>query len=113
MTMVRQVTRIAAPLETAFDAARDIDIHVKTGAPNGERAVGGVTHGLIGAGEEVTFETSQFGRRWRATFRIVEFDRPHRFVDQMIQGSMPAFRHEHRFEPAEGGTNMIDEITYQ
>jgi ligand-binding SRPBCC domain-containing protein len=46
------------------------------------------------------------------TVEIVEHDRPHRFVDEQVSGPFAAFRHVHRFEPAGGGTQMIDEVTF-
>ena len=78
-----------------------------------ERAVAGVTSGLIRGGEEVTWEARHFGVTWRMTSRIVEFDPPRRFVDEMVRGPFTAFRHVHLFEAHGGGTRMTDVITFQ
>jgi ligand-binding SRPBCC domain-containing protein len=78
-----------------------------------ERAVAGVTDGLIGAGEEVTWQARHFGVTWRMTSRIVDFDPPRRFVDQMVRGPFVAFRHEHLFEPHGDGTRMTDVIAFR
>jgi len=49
---------------------------------------------------------------WHA--RVVEVDPPHRFVDELVVGPLPFWRHVHRFEPhAGGGTLLTDEIEYQ
>jgi hypothetical protein len=48
-------TRIAAPVERCFDLARDVDVHLRTAASTGERAVGGKTSGLLELGDVVTF----------------------------------------------------------
>jgi ligand-binding SRPBCC domain-containing protein len=80
---------------------------------SGEKAVAGVTTGLIAAGEEVSWEARHFGILWRMTSRIVEFDPPHRFVDQMVRGPFAAFRHEHHFDAAGAGTRMTDVITFR
>ena len=45
------------------------------------------------------------------TSRITEFDPPHMFVDEMVEGPFGAFRHQHRFEP--GGTRMTDVVRFR
>jgi len=47
-------TQMAAPIEVVFDLARSIDAHIDSMAKSGERAVAGVTSGLIATGEQVT-----------------------------------------------------------
>jgi ligand-binding SRPBCC domain-containing protein len=113
MSTFRIATDIDAPVEACFDLSRSIDLHLESMLASDERAVGGVTSGLIGAGEEVTWEARHFGVRWRMTSRIVEFDPPQRFVDEMVRGPFRAFRHEHRFEALGTGTRMTDVITFR
>jgi ligand-binding SRPBCC domain-containing protein len=105
-------TFIAAPREVVFDAARDIGLHCQTASHTRERAVAGVTSGLIGLGESVTFEGVHFGVRQRLTARITEFDASHRFVDEMTKGAFQSLRHVHEFETAPGGTLMRDTIEW-
>jgi ligand-binding SRPBCC domain-containing protein len=113
--VVRLVTLIAAPVERCFDLSRSIDLHLESMAASRERAVAGVTSGLIGDGEEVTWEARHFGRWWRMTSRITEYDRPQRFVDEMVRGPFATFRHEHLFEAeADGrGTYMTDTVDFR
>ena len=92
------VTDIKARPEDCFDLSRNIDLHLESMLASDERAIEGVTSGLISAGEEVTWEARHFGVTWRMTSRIIEFDPPRRFVDEMIRGPFTAFRHEHLFE---------------
>ena len=54
-------TESVLPREQLFDRARSIDTHLETMAASGERAVAGVTEGLISAGEEVTWGQRQIG----------------------------------------------------
>jgi len=54
MTRIVLLTSIAAPIERCFDLARSIDLHMASTNWSGERAIAGVTSGLIGAGQEVT-----------------------------------------------------------
>lgn len=106
-------TRIAAPPEAAFDASLDIELHVRSMAASGERAVGGVTTGRIGPGETVTWRARHFGIRWTMTSEIADFERPARFVDRQVRGPFARFRHEHRFEPdGSSSTRMLDLIEF-
>lgn len=114
MAVLRLVTDIAAPAVVCFDLSRSIDLHVESMAGSQERAVAGVTSGLIGAGERVTWEARHLGRRWRVTSCITEYDRPRRFVDEMVEaGPFAFFRHEHLFEPTRGGTRLTDVIEFR
>lgn len=78
----------------------------------GERAVSGVTSGLLDPGDEVTWEAVHFGVRQRLTSRITEFDRPRRFVDEMVRGAFRRLRHVHEFQSLGDETLMTDEFDY-
>lgn len=110
MPTLRIVTRIAAPVEECFDLSRSIDLHLESMIASRERAIAGVTSGLIDDGQEVTWEAHHLGVRWRMTSRITAFDRPHRFVDEMVQGPFASFRHEHAFQRDGEGTTMTDTV---
>ncbi len=114
MGRLRIVTDITAAADVCFDLSRSIDLHLESMAASGERAVAGVTSGLISAGEHVTWEARHLGRRWTVTSRIIDFDRPRRFVDQMDAGGpFRRFRHEHRFEPTDTGTRVTDVVDFR
>jgi ligand-binding SRPBCC domain-containing protein len=105
-------TRVAAPPARCFDLARDVDLHQRSTAASRERAVAGVTSGLLGAGDEVTWEATHFGVRQRLTSRVTKFDPPNRFVDEMVRGAFARFRHEHQFLSVPDGTDMVDIFDY-
>jgi len=105
-------TRIVAPPSRCFDLARDVDLHERSTAASHERAVAGVTSGLLKPGDEVTWEATHFGVRQRLTSRITEFDPPNRFVDEMVRGAFARFRHEHQFLAVQDGTEMVDIFDY-
>lgn len=107
------ITQIAAPTEICFDLSRSIDLHVESMVASKERAVAGVTSGLISAGQEVTWEARHLGVLWRMTSRITEFDPPRRFVDEMVRGPFSSFRHEHLFEAGGSGTRMTDVVRFR
>src|SRR5690606_21074152 len=108
MPVITVETLILASPQRCFDLARDIDVHCQSTSATKERAVAGVTSGLIGAGQSVTFEAVHFGVRQRLTSKITEFDAPHRFVDEMVEGAFASLRHVHEFEARGEHTLMRD-----
>jgi ligand-binding SRPBCC domain-containing protein len=108
MPRVQLVTRIEAPPERVFDLARSIDLHAQGQARHGERAIAGVTSGLIGPGQSVTWEARHFGITQTLTSRIVAFDRPRSFRDSMVSGAFARVDHDHLFEAEGRGTRMVD-----
>ena len=103
---------IQAPSEVCFDLARSIDLHQYSTSQTGEKAVAGVTKGLINLGEEVTWRAKHFGIWQRLTSRITEMQRPHYFVDEMVSGAFSYFHHKHIFEVTSQGTVMTDTFVY-
>lgn len=79
---------------------------------SGERAVAGVTSGLIGLGQRVTWVARHLGLRWSLTSEIVAFDRPRRFRDSMVDGPFARFDHDHELEERHFGTAMRDVFDY-
>ncbi len=105
-------TCIDAPPELCFDMARDIGLHCRTASGTQEKAVAGVTEGLIGLGQSVTFQGTHLGVRQRLTSKVVEFERPVRFADQMQRGAFKSMRHIHEFELRGAGTLMRDTLIW-
>ena len=105
-------TEIAAPVERCFLLSLSIDLHMASTARTGERVVAGVTHGLIGLGETVTWEGRHFGLMLRHEARITEYERPHHFQDAMVRGMFRSFVHDYYFEVGAGGTRMRDELRF-
>ncbi len=48
--------------------------------------------------------------RWRS--EITVWEPPHRFVDEQVRGPYHLWRHEHSFEPTDGGTLCRDGVDY-
>lgn len=105
-------TPIRAPIERCFDLSRDIGFHVRSLAHTGERAVAGRTDGQIELGESVTWEARHLGVRQRMTSKIVAFDRPSCFRDEMQRGAFKTFAHDHHFHAADGQTVMTDTVRF-
>jgi ligand-binding SRPBCC domain-containing protein len=113
MSTIELVTLIHAPPERCFDLSRSVDLHVASTRQTGERAVGAVTSGLLGLGEEVTWSARHFGIRQTLTSRITAFDRPRHFRDAMVHGAFRRFDHDHFFAAHGEGTEMRDVFDFE
>lgn len=105
-------TQIDAPVERVFHLSRSIDLHATSMERNREYPVAGVTSGLIGEGECVTWRARHFGLWLELESRIVQFNPPRHFRDVMIRGPFKRFDHDHYFESIAGGTLMRDVFDY-
>ncbi|NSX37902.1 SRPBCC family protein [Pseudarthrobacter oxydans] len=105
-------TESSLPPERLFDLARSIDVHVESQKGSGERAVAGVTSGLIGEGQEVTWRARHFGIPLTMTSRVTQVDFPHSFTDEQVRGPFRSFRHVHEFEATPGGCIMTDRVEF-
>jgi len=110
MARIQLVTEIGALPERCFDAARDVTVHLASWPAHS--AVAGVTAGPMQLGDEVTWRAPHFKIPWRMTSKIVVFERPHRFVDEMQRGPFGRWRHEHRFIATPNGTRMTDDVIF-
>jgi hypothetical protein len=96
-----------------FDLARSVDAHVASMSSSRERAVGGVTSGLLALGDEVTWRGVHFGLPLTMTSRITRMSAPTSFVDEQVRGPFRRFRHEHLFADQDEGCLMIDRIEFE
>lgn len=100
MPLIQLELHINSPIERCFDLARSIDLHKLSTGNTEEEAIAGTTSGLIGLNETVTWRAKHFGVRQTLTSKITEFDRPHFFVDEMVQGAFKSIYHKHTFSSA-------------
>ena len=105
MPIIKLETKINAPVERVFDLARSIDLHQDSMSQYDEKAVAGVTSGLIKMDETVTWEATHFFVRQNLTSKITAFDPPRYFRDSMVSGVFERFDHDHYFE--EKGTETL------
>lgn len=108
MPIIRLETYIEAPAERCFDLSLNVDAHSQSVAQTRERPVAGVTTGVMKLGDTVTWEAVHFGIKQHLTSKITVYERPHRFVDEMLQGAFREMKHVHEFVPQSSGTLMID-----
>lgn len=112
MGTLRQVFRVRAPIERCFDLARSVEAHVASTGQTGERAVAGVTTGLLELHDEVMWRAKHLGVWQRLTSRITAFDRPRHFRDSMVTGAFARFDHDHFFEMDGEACVMKDVFDY-
>ena len=113
MQTVRLTTLIDAPVQRCFLLSLSVDLHVETARRTGERAVSGITSGLLHAGQTVTWSGRHFGLRLQHT-SLIDIWRPYTyFRDSMTHGHFAAFEHEHHFAPMNDGTRMRDDLRFE
>ena len=113
MPIIELTTIIQAPRTRCFDLARSIDLHKLSTGGTDEEAIAGVTSGLIGEGQEVTWRARHFGIVQTLSSRITGFEYPRFFRDEMIQGAFKMIRHDHLFEQNGNVTTMKDRFVFE
>lgn len=114
VTVIRKTTVIQAPRERCFDLSRSVEVHVTSTSSSGERAVGGVTTGLMKLGDEVVWRARHLGLVQHLSTRITAFDPPRYFRDSLIRGVFSRIDHDHFFEAGpDGATIMTDVFDFQ
>src|ERR1700722_13800215 len=99
MVTLEEITTIDAPIERCFDLARSVEVHLAGNVHCGEQAVAtaGVTSGLIGLGQRVTWRARHFGVWQKLTSEITAMEPPAYFRDEMIHGAFHSMAHHHYF----------------
>ncbi len=110
MAIIHLTNMINAPLERVFDLSRSIDLHVISTQRSNEKAIAGVTTGLIGPGQSVTWQAFHIFKQRKFTSKITAFQPPFYFKDEMQQGDFKKFSHDHFFKAVDGKTEMSDKI---
>ena len=112
MSNIILYTQINAPVERCFDLSTSIDLHTLSTAQTNEEAIAGVTKGLIGLNETVTWRAKHFGIWHKLKVKITEYEKPNFFVDEMLEGSFKFMKHRHEFEQSENQTIMTDYFSF-
>jgi ligand-binding SRPBCC domain-containing protein len=113
MPVLHLTTFIAAPVERVFDLCRSINLHKISTMETNEKAIEGVTSGLINLNETVTWQAKHLFKTRKMTSKITAMDSPNSFTDEMIKGDFKSFYHEHHFKSANNGTIMIDKLIFE
>lgn len=106
-------TRIKAPAERCFRLALSVDVHMSSTVGTHEKAIAGITSGVMKLNDTVTWKARHFGIVQTLTSRITVCLEPHEFVDEMEQGIFRKIHHRHLFHEEDGFTVMKDEFYYE
>jgi ligand-binding SRPBCC domain-containing protein len=112
MPVIHLITEIKAPIERCFDLSRSIDLHSISTSQTNEKPIAGVTKGLIGLNEEVTWRGRHFGVYQNFTSRITQYQYPTFFETTMVKGAFKRFVHKHEFEQKGEITFMKDHCDF-
>ena len=113
MPILKLETKIYAGIEICFNLSCSIDFHQLTTSKTKEKAIAGVTFGLVKLNDFVTWEAYHFGIKQKLTSKITQFNRPFHFRDEQVQGAFKRFAHDHYFEQKDGFILMIDVFEFQ
>ncbi len=64
-------------------------------------------------GSRLEFNIQGLGQVQSAVHEIIEFERPHRYIEQQITGPMRSWRHEHLFVVENDRTVVIDRVEFE
>ena len=113
MSLIILETFIGASVERCFDLSLNVDLHARSMGHSKERAVAGVTTGMMALHDTVTWEAVHFGIKQHLTSQITLLERPHRFTDEMVRGAFKELKHIHEFVAQENGTLMRDRFAFK
>jgi hypothetical protein len=108
---IDETTLIHAPIERCFDLSRCVEVHLLANVHSGEQALarGGVTSGLVGLSQEVTWRAKHFGMWQTLTSRTTVMESPRYFQVTMVRGIFRFMQADHLFRSTEPGiTEMSD-----
>jgi len=111
MIRLQETTVIDAPIQRCFDLARSVEVHLIANVHSGEQAlaVGEITSGLVGLGQNVTWRAKHFGIWHNLTSETTALEAPSHFQVTMIQGIFRFMQADHLFRSLpSGATEMTD-----
>ncbi|QEE27945.1 SRPBCC family protein [Terriglobus albidus] len=112
MIRLEETTIIKAPIERCFDLSRSVEVHLLSNVHSGEQAlaVEGVTSGLVGLSEEVTWRAKHFGIWQNLTSKITAMESPYYFQVTMVRGIFRSMQADHLFASLESGDTEMKNI---
>jgi hypothetical protein len=112
MVTLEEFTVIKAPVQRCFDLARSVEVHLAGNVHWGESAIaiGGVTSGLVGLGQRVTWRAKHFGVWHNLTSDITLMEPPLHFQDNMVRGIFRSMKHDHFFRALPSGETEMKDV---
>lgn len=113
MPTIELKTTINAPIERCFLLSLSVDVHQLSTKETNEKAISGVTSGIMKLNDVVTWRAKHFGIYQNLTSKITEYDAPTYFVSEMVQGAFKKLHHRHLFEWTGKETIMTDIFVFE
>ena len=113
MPLIELQTEINSSIEICFDLSRSIDLHKISTEKTNETAIDGVTSGLIGYNEFLTWQARHFGVNQELTTKITAYERPFHFCDEQVKGIFKQIKHDHYFVSVNDGVLMTDRFMFE
>jgi len=113
MHKIELTTQINAPIERCFLLSLSVDVHCQSTKGTNEKAIAGVTSGLMKLNDTVTWRAKHFGIYQNLTSKITQYEYPNCFVDEMMKGAFKRMYHQHLFQQNGEGTIMKDVFEFE
>ena|ERR1700741_1889266 len=108
MPVITLHTIINAPIERCFLLSLSVDLHKASVYQTKEKAIAGITSGIMQPGDTVTWEANHFGMKLQMTSKVSAYNKPTYFISEMIKGPFKKLHHQHLFREENGKTVMTD-----
>ena len=113
METIKLKTKINAPMERCFLLSLSVDLHQLSTQETNEKAISGITSGIMKLNDVVTWRAKHFGIYQNQTTKISAYDYPKYFVSEIVKGIFKKMHHQHLFECTEKETTMIDIFVFE
>ena len=112
MIRFEETTLIAAPIDRVFDLSRSVEVHLLANVHDKEQAlaIGGVTTGLTGLGQRVTWRAKHFGFWHNLTSEVTAMEAPTYFQVTMVKGIFRSMVADHRLRSLPSGVTELKDI---
>ena len=109
MIHFEEITLIDAPIDRVFDLSRSIEVHLLANVHENEQAlaVGGLTTGLVGLGEQVTWRAKHFGLWHDLTSKATVVESPTYLQVTMVKGIFRSMQADHLFRSLPSGATEL------
>ncbi|MGZ4042775.1 MAG: SRPBCC family protein, partial [Bacteroidia bacterium] len=85
MPVIKIETIINAPAERCFLLATSVDLHMDSVSKTNEKAIAGVTSGLVKLNDSITWQAKHLGFEQHLTSKITAYEKPISFTDEMTK----------------------------
>ena len=112
MIRIDETTIIHAPVQRCFDLSRSVEVHLLSNIHSGEQAIatGGVTTGLVGLDQQVTWRAKHFGVWQNLTSRTTALDAPTYLQVTMVKGIFRSMQADHIFRSLGDDTTEMRDL---